>query len=98
MATISRNIGGDHRAATSDWQDATADLAANSEADIKDLVNRQELAIGDTWAQRWMLTHMAKHLFQELERQCLDSPAATAIANVTYSDDGTVESWAQRDA
>ena len=73
MARISRNIGGDERAANADWRAVVSDSSSVELSEVRPLVNRQELAIGDTWAQRWMLMHMAKHLFEELERVCMES-------------------------
>jgi len=96
MATMSRNIGGDHRAASSDWNDAIPTIVNKTDKEIQELVSRQELAIGETWAQRWMLMHLAKHLQDELERQCIESPAATAIESIVYTDDGRVETWSLR--
>lgn len=83
-------------AAGRDWKDAVSDVGSADEAEIKNLVNRQELAIGDTWAQQWMLMQLAKHLYHELEMRCLESPAATAIEKVVYDDNGNVVRWTMR--
>ena len=96
MSAISRNVGGDFRVAGSDWNDAVSYIGAVDETEIKNLVNRQELAMGDTWAQHWMLMQLAKHLYEELEMRCLNSPAATAIERIEYDHDGSVLRWTTR--
>ena len=96
MSAMSRNIGGDERAANADWRGAVSDLENASNSEIEPLVNRQVLAIGDTWSQRWMIMHMAKYLYHELERVCMDHPAASAIESISYTDDGGLDAWKQR--
>lgn len=96
MAKISRNIGGDQHATDTDWQSGTCDLTSVELSELGLLVNRQELTMGGIWAQRWMLMHMAKHLCEELERVCMESPTASAIESITYNDSGAVEAWKER--
>lgn len=56
-----------------------------------------QLVFGETWAQRWLLMHLAKHLHDELEMRRLDSPAATAIEKIVFDEvDGSVTTWAVR--
>jgi len=90
MATMARDIGGDARAATADWQGA---LDNWDDSEAKPLMARQDQAIGDTWAKRWMLCEMVKRLHENLEHDCLEHVAASKIERVTYSDDGRLESW-----
>lgn len=96
MAAMSRNVGGDINAAKSDWHDSMSELAQARNPDFGPIVNRQELTIAEIWAQRWMLANIAKHLYLELERTCMESPAAAAIQSVTYSNSGAVETWKKR--
>lgn len=96
MSAISRNVGGDVRAVGIDWKEAVSDIGSINETEIKNLVNRQEFAIGDTWAQTWMLMQLARHLYEELKMRCLESPAATAIERIEYGDDGSVLRWTMR--
>lgn len=96
MAAISRNVGGDFRGAGSDWKEAVSGIGTINETEIKNLVNRQELAMGDTWAQQWMLMQLAKRLYEELEMRCLESPAAVAIESIEYDNDGSVLRWTMR--
>lgn len=93
MAAMARDIGGDFRAATADWQGA---LDNWDESEATPLANRQGQAMGDTWAKRWLLCEMVKRLHEDLERTCLEHPAASKIERVTYGDDGTLESWSLR--
>lgn len=96
MAAMSRNVGGDVHAANTDWHGSLSELADGRNPDFAPIVNRQELTIGEIWAQQWMLAHIAKHLYLELERTCMESPAAPAIQSVMYSNAGTVETWKKR--
>jgi len=89
MAVMARNIGGEYRAARADGEQ----LLSAADAEIEATIRRQEFAFGESWAQRWMLCLMTKCLYGDLERDCLNSPAASAIASVKYADDGTVETW-----
>ena len=93
MSAISRNIGGDYRAASTDWKDFVSDIGESNKTEIKDVVNRQERTIAETWAQQWMLMQLAKRLYQELEMRCIESPAATAIEKIVYDDEGRVLQW-----
>jgi hypothetical protein len=93
MAAMSRDIGGDFRAATADWQGV---LDNWDESEAKPLVNRQAQAMGDTWAKCWLLCQMVKRLHEDLERSCHEHPAASKIERVTYGHNGTLESWALR--
>lgn len=105
MAAISRDIGGDQRAAIADWNSVVPDLHGVEFSEMQPvelpqvppLVNRQALAMAEAWAKRWMLMHMAKHLCEELERVCMESPAASAIESIEYDESGRkVESWKGR--
>jgi hypothetical protein len=93
MAAMARDIGGDSRAATSDWQGA---LDNWDDSEAKPLMARQDQAIGDTFAKRWMLCEMVKRLHENLEEDCLEHVAASKIERITYADDGTLESWSFR--
>ena len=93
MANITRNVAGDQRVASSDWNEGFVGLKAKSDEELSELFGRQELAIGETWAQQWLLTHIAKVFYEEMERLCLASPVATAMKSVVYDASGKVESW-----
>ncbi len=93
MAAISRDIGGDFRAGNADWRQM---VDKGDDAEIKPTVDRIALAIGDTWAKRWILCMMTKHLSEALENSCLDSPASTVIESISYGQDGSIQSWTQR--
>jgi len=93
MAAMSRDIAGEYRVANADWQ---ALLDSWDSSEVEPVVNRQAQALGDTWAKRWMLCKMVERLYGDLERSCLEHPAASKIARVTYAKDGTLESWSLR--
>ena len=90
MATMARNIGGDHRIAMADWQELLDNF---SDSEVESVMRRQEFAFCEAWAQRWLLCQMVKFIHSNLENDCLKSSAASAIESVIYNNDGTVESW-----
>ena len=93
MAAMSRDISGDYRVATADWEKL---IESMDQSEIGPTIGRQEQAFGDTWAKRWMLCVMAKTLHKQLEYRCLDHPAASKIQRVIYAEDGSLESWSLR--
>ncbi|MEX2140887.1 MAG: hypothetical protein WD894_16605 [Pirellulales bacterium] len=96
MAVLSREVAGEHGAAKVDWQELVTRLNKADDSEIKSTVGRQELTFGNMWSTNWMLSKLAKHLYEEIERLCLDSPASSAIESIEYADDGTVRSWSLR--
>jgi len=91
MAGMCRNMGAEIQSANKDWQDSMLDVA-----EARNAVDRQGLTLGNTWALSWLVTHMAKRLYHELERTCMESPVASAIESITYSNSGDVETWKTR--
>jgi hypothetical protein len=93
MAAMAHDIGAEHSAAASDWHEVLANVENHDVSDLSNLVDRQALTLGDTWSKRWMLAFLAKHIYRALERACIQSPAAPAIARVEYENDGSLRSW-----
>lgn len=94
MAGMAREIGRVNRFTNAEWRNMVAEFG--TESDIKSVVDGHLEAAGDMWAQEWMLCNMAKHLHDQLERNCLDFPFAEKIESIKYERSGKVESWTQR--
>jgi hypothetical protein len=93
MAQIARDMGGEYSSVTRDWREAMERLHAGHAVDSGGLVGRQELAIGDAWCKRWMLCLIAKKRHERLEERLGEDPAAKVIKTISYSEDGSLDSW-----
>ncbi len=93
MANLSRNIAAELRAAEVDWEAALAECDSVNEQFLHEIAARQELVLGDAWAQRWMVMHLAKHLALSLEKRCMKSEVAASFQSLVYEADGSIAKW-----
>src|SRR5262245_50944817 len=84
MATIARDIAGDHRYTSADWFGVVDNLNEVPRTEIHEMMDRHGMAMTEVWAKQWMLSRIAKHLHEELDRVCHECPPPAFIASVEY--------------
>ena len=94
MSQLAQELAGISHAAQSDWDG----LSSNGpiDAEMVGTVERQSLSIEEAWAIQWALAHIAKHVHRELERVCLEHPAAQCIQSIEYDDQAHAVRWQRR--
>ena len=94
MSHLAGDITGITNASKADWDELLKSEPTIEESEAT--VDRQHLAVADSWAAEWALAHIAKHLHRELERHCLEQSASEHIASIKYDGEGNVLSWRPR--